>query len=440
MNKQYARELLADFLRGECSEEDAAQIRRMLDEDEALREELDRLREYFDALGSLEPIRAPSGFLNTVRERIERPSLIRRLFVPLHTKIPLELAGLGATIAIVLVVLKPFDYTQAPPLEFEEAVRSEPQSTLMSAAPVDRAEAIEMEKTTADHPTSEMAEETAAGRQSRIRAPELKRRELNSVRPQSFGFSGSVPHEVEKAMKKKRAPAPELSADLSISTKQETLVDKTGDAAGGAHVAAPSTSTQAPSRGPRGVLGRAVEKPAAEPYRSDEMTARAEAQSLSARASAPAVAEQPPTPVRNEDPEVKAPRSRGRKVGRDAEVAPWSEEFHEQLRIRIRFEDVDEAAGAGRSAERESSGKGAAASGPRRKIEALVEEHGGRYRRGTDLSEGVGRFVYTVRMPRESYRKFRKTLSQLRWLSIKRTRHAAPAEDAITFRLIVVVE
>ncbi len=72
-------------------------------------EELASLRALVKALGALEPIQAPDDFLEKVHERMTPRRgfyrILRKLFVPLHIKIPLELAGVATMALLVLLVL-----------------------------------------------------------------------------------------------------------------------------------------------------------------------------------------------------------------------------------------------------------------------------------------------------------------------------------------------
>jgi hypothetical protein len=75
------------------------------------KEELASLRSVVGELRSLESVRAPDDFLDKLHERIEaRPKLvefIRKLFVPMHIKIPLEFAGAAAVAVLVFFIVRP---------------------------------------------------------------------------------------------------------------------------------------------------------------------------------------------------------------------------------------------------------------------------------------------------------------------------------------------
>ena len=72
----------------------------------ACTEELQALEAYLGAMHSLKRIDAPADFIQSVHDRIEKTSFLRRLvkkiFVPFHIKIPLELAGVVAALLIAV--------------------------------------------------------------------------------------------------------------------------------------------------------------------------------------------------------------------------------------------------------------------------------------------------------------------------------------------------
>jgi|GEM_PF-1886095 len=98
--------LLSRYIDGDLTPES----RRMVDEHlsgcERCSADLDEMAGAVRALSSLERVAAPQGFLGRVHERLEEPSRARRflrsLFSPARIKLPLEAAGLG--IAILLIV------------------------------------------------------------------------------------------------------------------------------------------------------------------------------------------------------------------------------------------------------------------------------------------------------------------------------------------------
>jgi hypothetical protein len=69
--------------------------------------ELESLQSYLAAMQSLERLRAPADFLEGMRERLQKPSVTRRLLdkllVPWHIKVPLEVAGICAVVLLIIL-------------------------------------------------------------------------------------------------------------------------------------------------------------------------------------------------------------------------------------------------------------------------------------------------------------------------------------------------
>lgn len=83
-------------------------VREHLSSCKACSEELAALRNCVKNISSLQQVKVPEDFLQKVHERIERrfefEKIIRRLFVPLKVKIPLEFAGVLAVVVLVIAV------------------------------------------------------------------------------------------------------------------------------------------------------------------------------------------------------------------------------------------------------------------------------------------------------------------------------------------------
>jgi hypothetical protein len=85
--------------------------------------ELASLQAYLGTMTTMEKMSAPQGFLASVHERLEQPSVFERitkwLFYPLRIKLPMELAGIA--LATLLLV---FAYQQVPRQEKEKDMPS----------------------------------------------------------------------------------------------------------------------------------------------------------------------------------------------------------------------------------------------------------------------------------------------------------------------------
>lgn len=106
------RKILADYLDGVLSQQDRALVEAHLASCKSCSEEFAFLKTYVNEAGSLEKVKAPSDFLEKVHQRLERrfsfEKLMRTLFVPVKIKIPLELAGVAATVLIAFFVARFF--------------------------------------------------------------------------------------------------------------------------------------------------------------------------------------------------------------------------------------------------------------------------------------------------------------------------------------------
>jgi hypothetical protein len=79
MNCKLCRERLQDYLDAMLEAADQAQVSAHLDECAACRRELDELRKVVALVGSLDDVPEPMGFLQGVRERIDRPTVWERI-------------------------------------------------------------------------------------------------------------------------------------------------------------------------------------------------------------------------------------------------------------------------------------------------------------------------------------------------------------------------
>lgn len=104
-----SKELLSDYIDGITD----ARTNKLLEEHllvcKGCREDLASLRALVQEMGSLESLEAPRDFLEKVHERIEQRSkfgqILRKLFVPVRIKVPLELATVTAMAILILAVV-----------------------------------------------------------------------------------------------------------------------------------------------------------------------------------------------------------------------------------------------------------------------------------------------------------------------------------------------
>jgi hypothetical protein len=110
MNNDRSRELLYDYARGRLSEQDRSEIEEQLQSSEELRTELEKVKTYYAAIHEMDPVPVPKRFLDKVHLRIDskgKRSLLNRLLYPLHLKLPIEFAGVAATVVLVIFVFFP---------------------------------------------------------------------------------------------------------------------------------------------------------------------------------------------------------------------------------------------------------------------------------------------------------------------------------------------
>ena len=108
MNCAAILELLSEYIDGTLDEQTRTAVEKHIAACENCKQELASLRAVVQELGALDPVKPPEDFLEKIHERMEAPSglnkIVRKLFVPFHIKIPLELAA-AATLTILVVLV-----------------------------------------------------------------------------------------------------------------------------------------------------------------------------------------------------------------------------------------------------------------------------------------------------------------------------------------------
>jgi hypothetical protein len=150
MNTNEIRELLPDYVCGLLDEEKTAKIEELVQTSEPLRKECEELHLYFNSIKTLKPIKAPGNFLNSIQNRIAVASpftkIVHKLFHPLQVKIPLELAGLVATVVIVVLLFNPFELKNIAPPEFEDKSEIEEEKHDVQPVAVKKADQSQEDK------------------------------------------------------------------------------------------------------------------------------------------------------------------------------------------------------------------------------------------------------------------------------------------------------
>ncbi len=103
------QELLSEYIDGALDVKAKEAVEKHIAVCENCKKELASLRAVVEELGSLDQVKAPADFLEKIHERMEPrfsiDRLIRKLFVPFHIKIPLELAAVATVTILVVLVL-----------------------------------------------------------------------------------------------------------------------------------------------------------------------------------------------------------------------------------------------------------------------------------------------------------------------------------------------
>jgi len=127
------KELLSEYIDGSLDAQVGAAVKNHVSICKVCKEELASLSAMVEELASLEPVKAPADFLEKIHERLEPrfrlSRIIRKLFVPFHIKIPLELAA-AATMAILVIAVLNIQQTekiaQIPKVATYEKAAEEP--------------------------------------------------------------------------------------------------------------------------------------------------------------------------------------------------------------------------------------------------------------------------------------------------------------------------
>jgi hypothetical protein len=103
------RQHLSAYMDNALDASTRTQVDKHLSQCKACKADLDSLKSLVGELGALDTVKAPGDFLESVHKRMEPRfsigSLVRRFFVPVRIKIPLEFAAVAATAVLVFVIL-----------------------------------------------------------------------------------------------------------------------------------------------------------------------------------------------------------------------------------------------------------------------------------------------------------------------------------------------
>jgi hypothetical protein len=111
MKCEQVKILLADYLDKKLPNGEMAMVKEHLQQCADCREELQFLKKYMKEIESFPSLKPPDNFLDSIHGRLNRPKrggVIRKLFVPIRIKVPLEAAALIALALTGVIIFKPF--------------------------------------------------------------------------------------------------------------------------------------------------------------------------------------------------------------------------------------------------------------------------------------------------------------------------------------------
>ncbi len=172
---------------------------------DACREEYDNLMKYEGEMSSLKQVKPPEDFLQQIHKRMEKPSYARqiaqKLFFPLNIKLPLEAAGVLATVVIAVLIFNPTG-------SMKQTIHSEKDMAEM-------ADAVE-EETGAGAPLMRPA---AEGEMQRAKVGSSVKFAAKKLQPVVSDRKEVLPGKVSKAKKKTK-----LDFDDSMETYEIALL------------------------------------------------------------------------------------------------------------------------------------------------------------------------------------------------------------------------
>ena len=109
MNDRELQQLFPDYLTGRLDPATCRAIEQRCKASPEMRSALEAAKQYIEAVGAVEPVRASDDFLASVHRRIEQPKGLReRLFNLFPGRLPVELAGVAITVVLLVLLYNPF--------------------------------------------------------------------------------------------------------------------------------------------------------------------------------------------------------------------------------------------------------------------------------------------------------------------------------------------
>ncbi len=411
--------MLPDYAAGRLEPREREEVRAALEKDPALERQLDAYRAYHDAVGKLEEVRVPGDFVDKVNRRIDERrglrGLLHTLFVPVFPKLPLEVLGLGLTVALVIMLFNPFTLKNVPREVLEEA----PAAARSNSVPV-----------MPDTGVSADEEGMAAGGVDALRkAPAAPEGREPRQAPEE---GGRAPE--ERKERDARGPS------LTTSNRVEHLLDH--DKAQNVqkqerYAVGPKAKKRA-----RGTARAAAPAPSPPPAEAKPRTSETE--------QAEAAPESPPAPVSSaatkpagddESKDALSEQQRAADVALERRKLRASTEAVSVMTLTVDERDIDSDGvarrwGRGNDDARYSS----VADKVYHLVERAIEKHGGSYTIRSTVTSLKQQRVYVVAAPRSAFEPLRAAFAKLGALKDIDLNLDLAGAERITFRLAVRVE
>jgi hypothetical protein len=162
------QKMLPAFLEGVLSKTENALVENHMSACDACRAAFEEYRRTRELIGGLEEVEPPPGFARKVMARVEdeerrRSGILRKLFYPLHIKVPVQAA---AAVAVAVLAIQAYRAVEPPE-------RTVPQ-TAITAAPAPRGEPGEKGDLREEAPRPEKKAVATPGQETRVREGAVK--------------------------------------------------------------------------------------------------------------------------------------------------------------------------------------------------------------------------------------------------------------------------
>lgn len=241
MGKGPEKDLLYDYVRGKLSELQRAHIEKCLSQSEELRKELEQVKSYYTSIDALEPVEVPDTFLESVKNKIDSTvsvSIFQKIFFPLYIKVPAELAGVAATIMLVVYFFIPrftdkegFDISVSDQVSLNES-RNRTDDPVIITGDFQTSPSVENKAELSKEQVirNDMKKpEQQPTKQQRIKAPSSKRLKSRTSEPQKQKRTESVTALKQKKGKSLLPSRIEETSPLSVPSGESSMAVSAAD-------------------------------------------------------------------------------------------------------------------------------------------------------------------------------------------------------------------